>query len=116
MDMTLRDRGTKKWTAMMLPEHVRELKKSLIDEKRIKRPILDEQQIEQLEETIIEAIEKDIPLLFSTFHDGFIKTIKGEITFIDHIHKQFRVKETSEMLHYIAFEDVINIEKCETHD
>lgn len=111
--MSLRDRGTKKWTAMMLPEHVRELKKSLIDEKRIKRPILDEQEIEMLEETVIEAIDRDYPLIFSIFENGFIQTITGKVTFIDHIQKQFRVKDTSEITHFIAFKDVINIEKSE---
>lgn len=97
----------------MLPEHVRELHRSLIDETKITKPILDEQQIEQLEEVTLEAIEKDTPLLFSTFHDGFIITIHGKITYIDHIQKQFRVKDTSEITHFIAFKDVVSIEKGE---
>lgn len=111
--MTLRDRGTKKWTSMMLPEHVRELKKSLIDEKRIAKPILDEQKIELMEEIVHSAIENDDPLLFSIYIDGFINKISGKVTFIDHIQKQFKITDDAGYKRSIFFKDVTNIEKSE---
>ncbi len=41
----LRDRGTIKWTAMMLSEHVARLKHDLSETKKTDKPIIDEQQI-----------------------------------------------------------------------
>ncbi|MBL4952077.1 YolD-like family protein [Neobacillus sp. YIM B02564] len=112
----LKDRGTKKWTAMMLPEHVRELKKCLNDEIKIKRPILDEQKIERMEETIIEALDANQTLEFSIYEDGFIEVYTGKITFIDHIQKQFKIMDGSGHKHLLSFRDVINIEKSEGND
>lgn len=106
----LRDRGTKKWVSLMLPEHVKLLRKSLLDETKIAKPILDEQEIDTLEIIVLSAIENDHPLLFSIYKEGVIKTISGKVTFIDHIQKQFRVKDNSEITHFIPFNDVINIE------
>lgn len=36
----LRDRGTIKWTSMMLPEHLTQLKQDLIDAAKIEKAIL----------------------------------------------------------------------------
>ncbi|ADP32277.1 hypothetical protein BATR1942_06615 [Bacillus atrophaeus 1942] len=41
----LRDRGTIKWTSMMLPEHLLQLKQDLLDASKIEKPSLDYQQI-----------------------------------------------------------------------
>ncbi|MCM2988284.1 YolD-like family protein [Bacillus safensis] len=47
----LRDRGTIKWTAMMLPKHVARLKHDLAETKKTDKPIIDEQQAEEFEST-----------------------------------------------------------------
>ncbi|WP_268920460.1 hypothetical protein [Siminovitchia acidinfaciens] len=41
--MDIKDRGTKKWIAMMLPEHVKVLKELNVDYERLKNPVVDEQ-------------------------------------------------------------------------
>jgi hypothetical protein len=111
--MKIRDRGTKKWVSLMLPEHVRELKNSLIDETTIKQPILDVQKIEVMEETVLEAMKYNETLIFSIFFDGFIKTIIGKVHFIDYIQKEFRLKDEYGSIHFISFKDIVNIEKGE---
>lgn len=57
----IKDRGTIKWTAMMLPEHVQHLKELVIDERRVEKPILDEQMVEEFELIICEAMKFNNP-------------------------------------------------------
>ena len=45
-DDNLKDRGSIKWTAMMLPEHVGLLRKLESGQDKVKRPVLDMSQIE----------------------------------------------------------------------
>lgn len=45
----LQDRGNKKWsTSLMLPEHVNLLKKALEEQNDIKKPQVDEHQLEEM--------------------------------------------------------------------
>ncbi|MCM2988297.1 YolD-like family protein [Bacillus safensis] len=60
----LRDRGTFKWTAMMLPEHVAQLKHDLAETKKIDKPIIDEQQAKEFKTTIACAMSVNKPLVF----------------------------------------------------
>ncbi|GEN31675.1 hypothetical protein HNQ35_002040 [Cerasibacillus quisquiliarum] len=45
MNEHIKDRGTKKWTSIMLPEHVKALKQLLADERKEQKPLLDEQHL-----------------------------------------------------------------------
>ncbi|WP_277873765.1 YolD-like family protein [Fictibacillus sp. S7] len=47
----IRDRGSIIWTAMTLPEHVKQLRKLDWDQSTKVKPELDEQQLQQIEET-----------------------------------------------------------------
>ncbi|GAB3801050.1 YolD-like family protein [Virgibacillus kimchii] len=42
------DRGNIKWTSLMLPEHVQLIKEMWEEDDKKEKPILDEQQIEEI--------------------------------------------------------------------
>src|SRR5689334_2415368 len=105
----LRDRGTLKWTAMMLPEHVQSLKEVLIDEEKIDQPILDEQHIEEFEILIYEAMEYNWTLTFKVFDNGFVNEIKGSTHYFDSIKKQLRIKDGNNHIHYVFIKDLIDV-------
>lgn len=48
----LNDRGNIKWNAMMLPEHVKELRNYFSNDNKINKPVLDEQKLEEFNQTI----------------------------------------------------------------
>ncbi|MFC4712215.1 YolD-like family protein [Planococcus dechangensis] len=48
----VQDRGKLKWTALMLPEHVRMLRDWMDEDNRIQRPELDEFDLQTLQENI----------------------------------------------------------------
>lgn len=43
MNEHIKDRGTKKWTSIMLPEHVKALRELNAELNKVEKPILDEQ-------------------------------------------------------------------------
>lgn len=55
----LQDRGTKKWTTMMLPEHKEQLKEMWKHEDDQPRPSFDEQQLEEFNTIIFHAYQQN---------------------------------------------------------
>ncbi|GAB3807081.1 YolD-like family protein [Virgibacillus kimchii] len=67
------DRGSIKWSAMMMPEHIEMLKKSWKEQERREKPLLDEQQKEEIEGKLQLAIHNDLTIQIKYFkgHDFY---------------------------------------------
>ncbi|WP_445487307.1 YolD-like family protein [Niallia sp. 03133] len=107
----IRDRGTKKWTAMMLPEHVAAVKEALANEKKIKKPILDESQIQEMEILLLEGMEYNLILQYDIYKNGAIKNIFGRTVYIDYIKNELRIQDKNDNIHYVPFRTLVNIQK-----
>lgn len=119
MNDNLKDRGTIKWTAMMPPEHVSLLRELESNHNRVKRPVLDMAQIENMERVICEAMEYNTPVQFAVFKPapflngadtGEIVQIEGHIHYINQIRKVFHVVDSKGDTNIIKFEDVVGVE------
>lgn len=97
----LRDRGTKKWTSMMLPEHVEGLKQLFKEEAYKAMPILDEQQKIQNELFLQAALKYDSIIKVVYFKDHDFHVMKGHILFIDILNGILRMEEMDINLEYI---------------
>ncbi|WP_312099378.1 YolD-like family protein [Niallia sp.] len=106
----LRDRGTIKWTAMMLPEHVQSIKEILAEAKKIKMPILEEDKIREMELLLLEGIEYNLLLHFDIFKNGAILSISGKTTYIDHLNQELRIQDINNQTHSIPFHSLVNIQ------
>ncbi|KIU11178.1 hypothetical protein SC09_Contig24orf00064 [Bacillus subtilis] len=62
---------------MMLPEHLTQLKKDLIDVSKIEKPALDDQQIEEMG-ILVSALELNKELNFKLFNNGFVEMSSAE--------------------------------------
>ena len=61
----LRDRGSIKWVSMMLPEHVELIKEYHEGLDKVKKPVLDEQKYDELNNKVIrDAMEENKLLQF----------------------------------------------------
>ncbi|MCM3440892.1 YolD-like family protein [Metabacillus halosaccharovorans] len=87
----IRDRGNIKWTSMMLPEHVKLLRDWSEEDTYQERPELDEQQLEQFNETICMAMEEHMELVFTYYKDHFFHTCSGYVHYIDPIRHILRI-------------------------
>ncbi len=114
----LKDRGTIKWTAMMLPEHVGMLRELEYNHNRVKRPVLEMGQIEDMERVICEAMELNNPVQFAVFKPlpflngpemGEVIYIEGKIHYINQVRKVFHVVDSKGDTNFIKFEAVFGV-------
>ncbi|MGE8080440.1 YolD-like family protein [Peribacillus loiseleuriae] len=109
----LKDRGTIKWTAMMLPEHVQSLNDALVSEQSIVQPILDEQELEAIELTICEAITFNNPIITVVYSGGYTNTITGTVHYINHMESQMILQDNEGLFHHIPFKKLL---ACKKHN
>lgn len=103
----------KRWgMRIILPEHRQGLVRQATEKLKVKKPELDEQQLEDMELTVAESMEFGAPLTFELYDDGYIREITGAVHYVDHIRKEFRVKDSKNDTNFIRFIDIINIKKA----
>ncbi|MEC1050890.1 YolD-like family protein [Bacillus paralicheniformis] len=120
MRENLKDRGTIKWTSMMLPEHVKLLRELKDSQNRSKRPVLDAAQLDDMEIIIYEAMANDCMLHFEVFkaktflnseETGDIIHLEGKIHYINHQKKTFHIVDLKGNPHFIKFKDLIGVSR-----
>lgn len=79
----IRDRGNIKWTAMMLPEHVVELRKWMDQDNYTERPELNEWDLQLIQEELEVAYKSKCETLVKTWVNGKIVQFYGIIEGID---------------------------------
>ncbi|MCR6598854.1 YolD-like family protein [Bacillus halotolerans] len=105
----LRDRGTIKWTSMMLPEHLTQLKQDLIDVSKIEKPSLDDQQIEEMDLLVSEALEFNKELKLKLFNNGFVENVAGRVHYINFEQQKLHVKDQNDNTVYINMNNIIGV-------
>lgn len=80
----MRDRGSIKWTAMMLPEHTMQLRVDKANYNKVERQHLDEYDLQTLQEEIDRAIISKAESRTTTWRDGEFSHIQGVINEMTH--------------------------------
>ncbi|MDN4075515.1 YolD-like family protein [Fictibacillus terranigra] len=105
----IRDRGNIKWTAMMLPEHVKALRGFDWDQTKKEKPELDEQHLSLMEETIREAMAENLELCFTYFQKDDFHLYIGKVHFIDTYRKELRVMDFHEETFRLKLENLVDV-------
>lgn len=84
----IKDRGNKKWVSIMLPEHVKMLRLLEQDSNKVPKPVLDEQEIEQIGNILMDSLNFTLDVKFSYWQSGYIKEFTGVVHRIDY-HRFF---------------------------
>lgn len=109
----IRDRGRIKWTAMMLPEHVEQLREWQKEDQRQEREQADEQQVEEWNYRIQEALERNEQLIFHYWYGDKVLIGKGSIQKIDSFEGVLYLSSESDEAHRIPFVDIKSISDFE---
>ncbi|WP_339250081.1 YolD-like family protein [Sporosarcina sp. FSL W8-0480] len=109
----IRDRGRIKWTAMMLPEHVEQLRDWQKEDQHQLRQHPDEQQMEEWNYRIQEAIEKNRPITVHYWQDKRILTAGGIVSKIDILEGMFQLTSQANQTHQIPFVNLKSISDFE---
>lgn len=79
----IQDRGNIKWTAMMLPEHVVELRKWMDQDNYTERPELTDWDLQSIQEELELAYKKQCETLIKTWDNGRIIQHQGVVEELD---------------------------------
>lgn len=105
----IRDRGRIKWTAMMLPEHVKLLRDWVKEDMYEQKRNIDEQQLESMNEILSEAIKFDQWLTITHFRKQNYEIVIGKIHYWDEISHKLHVLDRFEELHKIDIVDIADV-------
>ncbi|WP_433958525.1 YolD-like family protein [Cytobacillus horneckiae] len=104
-----KDRGKKKWQGFFMPEHVQALKAIQREDSKAPRPILSEDQIEEMELTIAEALEGNNLLELTCWKDGFLNKRVGYIKKIDPVTRKIQLLDELDTLFQIDFLSIVKV-------
>lgn len=79
----IRDRGNIKWTAMMLPEHVKLLQEWKAQDENVEKPELDEWGLQDLSEQLQIAYANNLEVELSIWKEKRIFKVIGIISKLD---------------------------------
>ncbi|WP_059040736.1 YolD-like family protein [Paenibacillus rubinfantis] len=79
----INDRGRIKWSPFLIPEHKKRIAQLYEAEDDVRQPELDEQHVEQLQETLSEAIEHGSAITVTYYADRRHRSIEGLIFKVD---------------------------------
>lgn len=102
--MKVNDRGTQKWTAIMLPEHIAALKKLFAETEHKERPILDDQQLMENQRLLQEAIEYDLEITVKYFKDHDFHFVAGKVMYIQTQNRYLQLDDVR-----IKLDDIIEV-------
>ncbi|WLD91922.1 YolD-like family protein [Alkalihalobacillus sp. AL-G] len=107
--MGIRDRGNIKWTAMMLPEHVKLLRDWKEEDRIQQKPDLDEQKLEEMNDIIHEAMASNRTLSFVHFESDGYKILIGNIHYADPVHHILRIVNEFGDRQDLKLQDILDI-------
>ena len=79
----IKDRGTIKWTSLMLPEHVKTLRDWAAEDKLEKKPELDEQAFEQIGIVVMDSLNYTLPIRLTIWENGLFTTFTCIVVKVD---------------------------------
>ncbi|MBM7598454.1 hypothetical protein JOC34_000811 [Virgibacillus halotolerans] len=89
--MDVNDRGTKKWTSLMMPEHIQMLDELWKEDDKKTKPIIDEQQREEFDIKLQIALKDHLTVEVVYFVDYDFHTVKGKLDKIDVLNGRLHI-------------------------
>ncbi|MGN5882488.1 YolD-like family protein [Staphylococcus simulans] len=108
-------RGMVKWAPFAtLPEQFERLHQYAVDQTKIERPILSEDQINELNQQIHIAFQEQCTIKIRYFRDGWIRTLEMVPKKIDYLD-QLLIGSTLKQQHIqLSLLDIVQITLCRT--
>jgi len=103
----INDRGTIKWTSIMMPEHIKMLNDYWKTTEYKDKPTLDEQELEEIGMKLQMAIHDDLPVEVKYFKDHDYKVVVGKIEKLDNQNKILTFRNINRTK--VGFTDIIHV-------
>jgi len=108
--MNFKDRGNKKWNSLMLVEHQKRLKELKMREADLEKPELDQQQLNEFNFKIKEALNKNLPIRIKFYEQRRIKAVEGKIFKVEKYKQQLKIEKFNKEIQTIKLVQIIELE------
>lgn len=106
----IHDRGSIKWSSLMLPEHKKKLAELYQEQFHEKRPILDEQKQEEINRFLVEAQSREQEIEVVFFRNRGFHVIKGKITKVNLLSGELGMMERAGDLFFINLREIVDVQ------
>lgn len=106
----IRDRGLKKWHGFFMPEQVGMLREMNVEEKKQKKPQLDEQELEEIGFIVMDSLNHTLTIKVTVWRDGFFTSLTGIVDKVDMLNK-YILFETDDDEIKITIDDITAVER-----
>ncbi|MGM8365855.1 YolD-like family protein [Virgibacillus sp. W0181] len=93
--MSMQDRGTKKWTSLMLPEHVEMLKQVFAETSYQEKPMLDEQQKMKIDRELSDALNRGGSVEITVYQNHRLDKVSGKPVYVDKGSGYLRINDSN---------------------
>ncbi|MFF2793322.1 YolD-like family protein [Lysinibacillus xylanilyticus] len=111
----IQDRGNMKWTSLMLPEHLVEIRKWKEEQFHEKKRELSEWELEEIEQTIQRAFKMKEQVKLMLWSDNKLLDVVGFVTGVD-VFKKELLLETDTSIKHIVFDHIQNASLVNSDD
>lgn len=109
LDLThLNDRGSKKWVAMMLPEHVALIRQYKEEINRDPKPELDEWDYDAIQENIQIALKSKADIKIKRWKDGKFIYNRGFVEGVDLYRREIEIQDPFYLLR-LNLDEIVDI-------
>ncbi|MFB7140515.1 YolD-like family protein [Gottfriedia sp. NPDC056225] len=105
----IRDRGTIKWTSMMLPEHVKILRDWKVSQNYEQPKDVDEQLLEEMNRQLQQAIHEDASVQITYYKDHYHHNVKGKIGKINLHQNRLSIYEEQAGYMELYLSDIVDV-------
>ncbi|MFD2628770.1 YolD-like family protein [Oceanobacillus kapialis] len=91
--MSVNDRGTIKWTSMMMPEHIEILKQLNEQQDWKEKPIISDYQKEEMNLALQLALKDDLTIELEYFKNHDYHKIKGKLLGVDVLNQFVKIED-----------------------
>jgi hypothetical protein len=106
----IRDRGRIKWTAMMLPEHVKMLRDWAHEDTFEEPKEMDEQKLEEMNSLLADAMEDNKSIMITHYRNKKYELVIGNIHYWDEFKQKLHIIDHFEDIHQISIMDIADIQ------
>lgn len=106
----MHDRGNIKWTSLMLPEHV-ELLQHFFDENKSEKPILSEDEIEEIQYVLEEALQHELALSITYFNQNKILEVQGVLGKYNPVQQALVLQSLDKEILHIPIQSILTVQK-----
>ncbi|MGN7183633.1 YolD-like family protein [Cytobacillus kochii] len=107
----IRDRGKMKWQGFFMTEHTELLKQIPREYEKMKKPQLDEQELEEIQIITMESLNYTLTVKMTIWVDGFTKKYEGIVAKIDHINMYIHLETNELKILKFHIDEVISVER-----